>query len=135
MGNAPQQLGPNQIKEIPVLIENGVASTAFTVSLVDPTDNVTVSLRDPSGNTITQSNAPAGQFTSSSGLKMFKIPTPEAGTWTILLSSGTVTLGKVEVLTFSQHDGTDFWASLEDDNVNRSETLKLFAAPTQMEET
>ena len=130
VGNAPQQLIANQLKEIPVLIEPGVVSTAFAISLFDPTDPITVSLRDPSGDVITESNAPSGQFTSSSGLKIFKIPTPETGAWTIVLSSGTIKSGKVEVLTFSQHDGTDFWASFDDDNVNTSETLSLHATPT-----
>ena len=130
VSNAPQFIGSNQTKEVPVLVESDVASMSFAVSLEDPTDSISLALRKPSGEMITESNAPFGQFTSNAGLKQFKIPTPDAGTWTMVLTSQTVKSGNLQVYTFAQHEGTDFWATFEHDNIPKNESLKLHATPT-----
>jgi hypothetical protein len=129
--NAPQVIGTNQVKEIPVLVEADAANTSFGIAF-DVSDTITLALRKPSGEMITEANAPAGQFQSSSGLKLFKIPTPEAGTWKMVLTSGTINSGNVQLLSYTQHDGTDFWADIEDDNVPRTQPLIVRATPTHI---
>ena len=131
LSNEPQVIGSNQVKEIPVLVEADAANTSFGIAF-DVSDTITLALRKPNGEMITETSAPLGQYQTSSGLKLFKIPTPEAGTWKMVLTSGTINSGNVQLLSYTQHDGTDFWAQIEDDTVSKNEPLILRATPTHL---
>ncbi|HKP37651.1 MAG TPA: carbohydrate-binding protein [Pyrinomonadaceae bacterium] len=131
VANEPRFIGSSQTTEIPVIVEPGAASTYFGIAIANQTDNVTIGLRKPSGAMVTESNAPTGQFTSNAGLKLFKIPTPEAGTWTMIVTTGSsVQSASVEVFSYAQHDGTDFWASIDNDDVLSNEAIKVHGTPT-----
>jgi uncharacterized protein YegL len=130
VANAPNNIGSGQVMEIPVLVETGAASSYFGISLADQTDSITLALRKPSGVMLTETNASAGQFTSNLGMKLFKVSATEAGTWTMVLTTGIVRSGDVQVFSYAQHDGTDFWPSIDNDNILSTEALRVHATPT-----
>jgi hypothetical protein len=127
---APQLISSGQIREIPVLVETGAASTNFGVIITDQMDNVTLSLRKPSGGIITENNGPNVVFSAEPNSRLFKVTAPEPGTWSITVSAGSIRTGNVDVFAYTQHDGTDLFVWIDDDKVYSTESVKVQATPT-----
>lgn len=123
-------LTSGQVKQIPVLVETRAQTVSFAATLADQTDNVTLSLRSPSGVTYTGSISPSVVFSSSPNSRSFRVDTPEQGTWTTVVSAGTIKTGKVEVLSFAKHDGVRLDASVSEQTVTAAENVQVYATPT-----
>ncbi len=122
-------MASGQNKEIPVLLEAGASNATFAVTIADQNDNVTLSLRKPSGTTLTGPSTGV-EFVSDSNSRMFRVSTPEAGIWRIIVTAGAVITGKVEVLSFAKHDGVQLHASVDEETIYSPEKIKVHAVAT-----
>jgi uncharacterized repeat protein (TIGR01451 family) len=132
LARAPEAIGAGQVKEIPVLIEQGSQQATFAVTLVDAADNITVSLRSPSGVQITQADDgvnPNVDFIAGPLSRIFRIQAPEAGTWKIVITAGLITNGNLEVLAFAKHDGVQFSVAVLKDTLTFPEAVQIAATP------
>ncbi|MGH9753919.1 MAG: VWA domain-containing protein, partial [Blastocatellia bacterium] len=128
---APLAIQSGQVREIQVPVEMGVESAIFGIGIINPADAVTLSLRSPSGAIITASSVDPGiEFSSEPNSKAFQILAPEAGTWTIIISAGTIVNGNLEVFSSAEHDGVHFGVSLTKETLDFPEVAEVQAAPT-----
>ncbi len=109
-----QVLTSNQTKEIPILIETRAVNSTFAVIKANQDDSVNLSVRSPSGITYTGSSSPNVEFTTTSNSQSFKVTAAEQGNWTMVISTGSITTGKLEVLSFAKHDGVRSIARIGD---------------------
>src|SRR5262249_49482450 len=120
-----------QVREIQVPVEIGAESAIFGIGITDPADAVTLSLRSPSGAIFTASSVGAGiEFSSEPNSKAFQILAPEAGTWTIIVSAGTIVNGNLEAFSSAEHDGVHFGVSVTKETLAFPEMVEVQAAPT-----
>lgn len=129
---APINLGSGESTQAPVLIEQGSTSAVFAVTFANSADDFSLSLKTPSGTTITSAdavnNAQIEFFTEPNALT-FRIANPAAGTWNLVVSTGSVSNGTAEVLAFSENDGVDLAAMIEKDQLVFPEVAVLHATP------
>ncbi|HXM34117.1 MAG TPA: VWA domain-containing protein, partial [Pyrinomonadaceae bacterium] len=116
MGGQPDSIASGQVKEIPVFFEQGVAVATFSVTKADLTDNITLSLRSPSGSIFNQFNSqavesfgnPAPENADSltlSNSQLIRVPNPQAGIWTMVITAGSARTGKIETMASADHSG------------------------------
>jgi uncharacterized repeat protein (TIGR01451 family) len=128
---APLAIQSGQVSEIQVPVETGAESAIFGVGIANPADSITVSLRSPSGTIITPGSVgPNVEFNSEPNSKAYQILTPEAGTWTIIISAGTIVNGNLEVFSSAEHDGSHFGVSATKETLAFPEVAEIQAAPT-----
>lgn len=128
----PLSIGSGQQITQPVLVETGSASATFALAIADATDDVTLALQTPSGDVIDEGTAamdPDVDFSSDGNSRIFNVRAPEAGTWSLLITSGTVTDGRLEALAFSDNDGVQLNLALEDETPTFPEATVVEATP------
>lgn len=118
-----------QVKEYSVLVEQDATSATFSIIKANEADNVTLSLRTPSGTVINESSGTNVEFISDSNSRSLKVMSPIAGSWSIVVSAGTVSTGKLEVLASAKHDAVRLNAWIENDTLVSPEAVKVHAAP------
>ena len=115
LGSGPSRQAPiavttGQIAEVTVPVEQGAARAAFVVNKVNSADTFTVSLRTPSGQIITQNDGAGGnpniRHRVDSFARGFQIFNPAPGTWTVIVTAGSITNGNFIVQGFVEHPGT-----------------------------
>ena len=129
---APEAIHSGETKERNILVEAGTESTIFAVTLANSADNITLTLRSPSGVVITPAHAgvnPNVEFISGPNSRIFRIHTPEAGTWTMIIAAGAVINGDLEILALSDHDGVQLNASVLKDTLAFPEVITILATP------
>jgi uncharacterized repeat protein (TIGR01451 family) len=130
----PLAVASGQTREIPVNVEAGAASAIFGLGIADPSDDVTLSLRSPSGTVITMADGTGGnpniQFNSEANSKAFQIIAPESGNWTIVVTTGIITTGDLDLFASAEHDGVKLSASLTKDTLVYPEVAQIQATPT-----
>ena len=129
---SPQSIASGEVKETEVMVETGATRGTFVITNADPTDELTVSLESPSGIIITQPDAasdPNTDFISLSNSQGFKIVNPEAGTWKIITTAGTISTGQVNVLAFAKNDGVRLNASVVKNTLTFPESVVIHATP------
>lgn len=133
LASAPENsINPNQVNEFPILVENGADSATFALTLANASDDITFSLKTPSGRIINKasaSTAPGLEFISGPNSAIFRVAKPEAGTWKMSVSSGSVTTGKFGIVVFAEHEGVQLNLSVEQDTVAFPKAVRLEATP------
>lgn len=138
-GNAPLAFAPtnsisaNQIVEFPIYVEGGADSVTFGLSLANTSDDITLSLQSPSGRIINKSSASNNsdlEYINAPNSAIFRIVKPEAGTWKMSVSSGSMTNGKFGIVAFAAHEGVQLNLSVEQDNIVFPQAVNLKATPT-----
>lgn len=123
-------ISSNQTQEFQIPLEAGAASAAFAVTLDDPADNMTLSLRTPSGAVISGPNGADVLFRTSGAKRVFQVNNPQAGTWRAVVTSGSVTTGRLEVLSFVDHRGVSLLPKVSNSNVLSTDAVTITASPT-----
>ena len=129
---APEAITSGQVRERSVLIESGVESADFAVTIANPADAITLTLRTPSGAVITSADAgvnPNVEFLSGPNSRIFRIRAPEAGTWKMVITAGPIVNGNLQVLAFAKHDGVQFNTSVLKDTLAFPEPITIVATP------
>lgn len=101
-------------KEVPVLVETGSQAVTLAMTFASPRDEVKLALISPSGTVITEADAaidPNIEFFATNFSKTFRIILPEDGVWQMVLATGAVTDGLVQLLAISNHPGVQLNAS------------------------
>jgi hypothetical protein len=123
-------ISSNQTKEFQILLEPGAAGVAFAVTIDNSSDDMTLTLRTPSGATISGPSGADIQFRSDGTRRVFQLNNPQAGTWKAVVTSGAVTTGRLEVLSFADHVGVSLLPNIDNDNVLSTEPVTITASPT-----
>jgi hypothetical protein len=129
---SPMPLTPNSTQEVPVNVEVGATGANFSLAIEDSANIVTVTLRSPSGRIITAADAgvaPDVRFNSGDNNRTFEIDTPEAGTWTVVVTTGAVASGNAEVMAFSENDGTQINVSVANGQLTFPQPVIVTATP------
>lgn len=129
---APEAIHLGEVKERSILVEAGTESTIFALTIANSGDNVMLTLRSPSGVVITPANAgvnPNVEFISGPNSRIFRIHTPEAGTWTMIITGGAIINGDLEILALSDHDGVQLNASVLKDTLAFPAVITIMATP------
>lgn len=129
---SPMPLTPNSTQEVPVNVEVGATGANFSLAIEDAANIVTVTLRSPSGRIITAADggvAPDVRFNTGPNNRTFEIDTPEAGTWTVVVTTGAVASGNAEVLAFSENDGTQINVSVANGQLIFPQPVIVSATP------
>ena len=130
---APETIATGEVKEIPALVEAGTERATFAVTFADSTDDLTLSLRTPSGAIITDADAvsnPDIDVIIEPNSLIFQIRNPEAGTWSIIISAGTISTGTIEVLAFAEHEGVQLNVGVEKNALLFPDAIEIHATPT-----
>ena len=93
LARAPLALASGQVAETPILVEAGAAAASFSLTLANPNDEVALSLRSPSGRVYTLADVstdPNVTATTDANLRSLRIANPEAGTWSLIATAGTI---------------------------------------------
>ena len=132
LARAPESVGSSTILEFEVLVEPGVASAAFGLTKDLASDEISLSLLKPSGGTITLADGsnPGIKVVTSSNSIVFQIAAPEAGLWKMVVNTGTVTDGRINLLAFARHDGVQLNLSVENDVLVYPKAARVLATPT-----
>ena len=140
--HGPVQVSQGDVKEIPVRVEPGSASITFAVTVSNQSDEITLSTKSPSGVIVTSAKASNSShlnlvsaqngvaFASGPHSRILKVDAPESGIWKIVITAGTVTTGKLDVLAFTDHAGVQVNASVVKERLGLSETAEIHATPT-----
>ncbi len=129
---SPLSLTSNSTVESPVPVETGVTQANFAVTIADPGDNITITLRSPSGRIITAADAATDsnvEFLSGPNNRTFEIKSPEAGEWKVIITTGLVTNGEVQVQAFADHDGVQLNVSVEKNVLTFPDAIIVNATP------
>ena len=130
---APLTIGSNQALDHSVLVEAGSQSATFALAIADDSDDVSLALQTPSGDVIDEAAAaidPDVDFFADSNSRLFRVRNPEAGVWSMLIASRTVTDGRLEALAFSANDGLQLNLALEDETPDFPQPTQIEATPT-----
>lgn len=131
LAHAPLALNSLHTTEIPVSIEPVAANATFGLTFADSSDDIALSLRSPSGVIITQNSTdPNVQYIFGPNSKAFQITAPEAGTWTMIVTTGVINTGIAEVFAFADHEGVQLSVSVTDDTVVSPQAVEIQATPT-----
>lgn len=116
---------------VPVLIETGSESATLAMAIANSNDELTLSLITPGGVQITEADVadiPEVDFFSGPTSQTFRIQTPEAGEWSMVVTAGNVNNGLLQVLAVSDHDGVQL-------NLTTDKNLLQFPAVTVLKST
>lgn len=127
MGGQRSSIASGQVREIPISFEEGVAVATFAVTKADLADNITLSLRSPSGNITGQSNSqavesfanPAPENADSmtlSNSQLIRIANPQPGTWTMIITAGSIRTGSIETMASADHLGVRVNVTIGNEN-------------------
>ncbi len=139
LGSGPSRQSPlavttGQVAEVPVLVEPGATRAAFVINKKNSADVITLSLRTPSGQTITQGDGLGGnpniRFRSDAFSRGFQIFNPEPGTWTMVITAGSITNGNLSVQGLVEHGGTQFAAFVDNELATYPQPFHVTAAAT-----
>jgi hypothetical protein len=129
---APLAITSGQVKEVPVVVEQGTTRASFIVSKLTSTDSFSMLLRTPSGVLINPNDGAGGnpniRFSSDNFSSGFQIFSPAAGTWTIIITAGTITTGALNVQGLMEHEGTKLSASVRNPLANYPQPLQIIAS-------
>ncbi len=129
---APLPISNGQVKEVPVEVEQGTTRASFIVSKLTSTDSFSMLLRTPSGVLINPNDGAGGnpniRFSSDNFSSGFQIFSPAAGTWTIIITAGTISTGALNVQGLMEHEGTKLSASVRNPLANYPQPLQIIAS-------
>jgi uncharacterized repeat protein (TIGR01451 family) len=129
---APLTLSPAQTREVQVLVEPGAETATFTLAFASSSDDIRLSLRSPSGVVIDVTNVggnPNVETFADPNSRVFRVRSPAAGVWTLVVTSGTVSNGRAVVQALADHDGVQFNLSVTKDTLSFPEAVELQATP------
>ncbi len=128
---APTFITTGQVIEVPVTVEQGATRVAFMVNKTSSADSITLSLRTPSGQIITPNDGAGSNprhrvdaFTHG-----FQIFSPAPGTWTMIITAGTISNGNLNVRAWVEHDGSKLSAFVKNDLATYPQPLQITAIP------
>ena len=116
-------------QEYPIMVEQNVGTATFTITKNNQTDAMSLSLRTPSGNVIGESNAPNIEFISDSNSRTLRITAPQSGLWKVVVSAGSVSNGKYQVLSFAKHQAVRLNSWVDTDTVVFPNQVRVHASP------
>lgn len=125
---APTSIASGETIEFPVLIEAGTQNSTFAVTFQDSSDQVSLSLRSPSGSVL-DGTSPGVAGNTGPNNALLRVASPEAGTWTIIVSAGAITGGVIEVLAFAEHEGVQLNVAVDDNTVSFPDPVVITASP------
>lgn len=118
-------------KEYPLFIEANAANASIGITQANQGDSFTLSLQKPSGALVTGSEGTNIELTADATAKVFNVTAPEAGTWKIIVTAGTITTGKVDVFADVKHEGVGLFAWVDNEGPTLStDAVRIHANPT-----
>ncbi|HEX8500284.1 MAG TPA: VWA domain-containing protein [Pyrinomonadaceae bacterium] len=129
---APQSIVSGQTTTISAPVEAGAQTATFGVTTTGSSGGVQIALRSPSGTLLTEASAsgnPNLVLSVGPHARSLQVNSPEAGTWSIIVTAGDLRGGSVDVLAFARNDGVQLVTSVLKDTLAFPEVAVIRAMP------